>query len=159
MERTKRAIALILLVLGLLTPIAGAKSIGIQLREALYQEQVSGDIDAAIDIYKKVIETAAQSRRYAAQAHYRLGLCYIKKGQKQNAIPHFETIIKDFSDQGPTVSKAKKELKKIKPAQSGAPTVISSTPVVYSNDISTDVDKLTVTFDQPMIKGNFSWVK
>ena len=114
MSKTTKFIWITLAIVLMTAPVI-AKSIGVQLREALYQEQVGGDLDAAIEMYQKVIGTAVENKRYAGQAHFRLGMCYLKKGEEQKAIQHFETILKDYSDQRTTVSKAKKELKKIKP--------------------------------------------
>ena len=247
MERFKSTVIVMLLAIGLLAPTVQAKSPARQLQEGLYQEQVSGDLDAAIEIYQKVIVNAAEYKRYTAQAHYRLALCYIKKGEEQKAIQHFETILNNYPDQKRTAAKAKKELKKIKPqtgelseqdriiassyvihyktlgtnedgltvfnrshpkgvkthhanryrkdgkninsictdnktgkdkivtmienngqlalvkvetpkqSQSNNPTVISTTPDVYANDISPNLSEITVTFDRKMADGSWSW--
>lgn len=153
-----------LLLIALVVPALGA-TISTQIREGVYKEEVEGDLDAAIKIYEGIISKHAKNQRYAAQATYRLGLCFLKKGQKDKAAEQFERILKDYSSQKSTSEKAKSQLKKLKPAETaasskaGKPVVIDSFPKTYSNDVSPDVDKLTVTFDQEMIKGNFSWVK
>ncbi|MHC5076967.1 MAG: right-handed parallel beta-helix repeat-containing protein, partial [Planctomycetota bacterium] len=38
-----------------------------------------------------------------------------------------------------------------------APIVVSTTPAAFSNDVSTNLQKITVTFDQPMMDRSWSW--
>ncbi|MCF7956774.1 MAG: tetratricopeptide repeat protein [Phycisphaerae bacterium] len=157
-----------LLLVASAMPVLGS-TISTQIREGVYKEEVEGDLDAAIKIYEGIITAHADNQRYAAQATYRLGLCYLKKGQNDKAIEQFERIVKDYPTEKTTARKAEQQLKKLKPANKDEgsmmmgdprkPSVIDSFPKTYSNDVSADVDKLTVTFDQPMIKENFSWVK
>lgn len=152
-------IALMLVVMAV--PGLGA-NISTQIREGVYQEEVEGDLDAAIKIFEGILAKHAENKRYAAQAAYRLGLCYLKKGQKDKAIEQFEQIVKDYPSEKLTLQKAESQLKKLKPkeiASANKPMVIDSFPKTYSTDVSADVKKLSVTFDQPMIKGNYSWVK
>jgi beta-lactamase regulating signal transducer with metallopeptidase domain len=42
-------------------------------------------------------------------------------------------------------------------AHSSAPRVISTTPAVFDDAVSPEIDKITVTFDQPMMDKNWSW--
>jgi len=45
-----------------------------------------------------------------------------------------------------------------KPVAGGSPIVVSTTPVVFANDVSPELKKITVTFDQPMMNLSWSWV-
>ena len=43
------------------------------------------------------------------------------------------------------------------PARSTMPRVVRTTPAAYANDVSAELDKITVTFDQPMLDQSWSW--
>ncbi len=43
------------------------------------------------------------------------------------------------------------------PARSAMPRVVSTTPAAFADDVSPDVNKITVTFDQPMMDQSWSW--
>jgi len=115
MERLKSTTIIFLLTVGLLTSAAPAKSASVLLQEGLYAEEIEGDLDAAIKIYEQVIAGAKEAQRVAAQATYRIGMCYLKKGQKDKAAEHFQNIILNFPSQKALVTKAEKQLDKIKP--------------------------------------------
>ena len=48
------------------------------LEKAIYTEQTVGDVDAAMALYRQVIEQAKANRPYVAQAHYRLAMCLLQ---------------------------------------------------------------------------------
>lgn len=115
MERLKSITIIFLLAIGLLASAAPAKPASVLLQEGLYAEEIEGDLDAAIKIYEQVVVEAKKVQRTAAHATYRIGMCYLKKGQKDKAAEYFQNIISDFPSQKAFARKAEKQLDKIKP--------------------------------------------
>ncbi len=135
MERFRNITIIFLLAVGLLNSIAppicfanrssgtkparlaGVKTrqASVLLQEGLYAEQVDGDLDAAIKIYEQVIAEAKETQRAAAQATYRIGMCYLKKGEKQKAAEQFRNLISKFPEHESLVINAGKQLAKLKP--------------------------------------------
>jgi prepilin-type processing-associated H-X9-DG protein len=115
MERLKSITIIFLLAVGLLSSVAPAKTVSVLLQEGLYAEEIEGDLDAAIKIYEQVISESKETQRAAAQATYRIGMCYLKKGKKDKAAEYFQNIITDFPGQKVLAGKAEKQLDKIKP--------------------------------------------
>lgn len=87
-----------------------AESASVLLEKAIYTEETVGDVDAAIEIYREIIEADQASRRAVAEAHYRLGVCYLKKGRAQEAIQAFERMTVDYPQQKQLVAKANERL-------------------------------------------------
>ena len=79
MESCKIVTIILLLVSGLLMPVAGAKSPVLLLQEGLYAEETEGDLEKAISLYEEVLEQYKDVERLAARATYQLGMCYLKK--------------------------------------------------------------------------------
>jgi len=116
MERFKSiTILFLLLAVGLLASAAQAKPASVLLQEGLYAEQIEGDLDAAIKIYEKVIADAADLEQAAAHAMYRIGICYVKKGDKAKAAWSFGKLISEHAQQKALVAKAQEQLTKLRP--------------------------------------------
>jgi hypothetical protein len=79
------------------------------LGAALHQERVTGDLQAAIDGYQKVLATGGVPSSVAAQAQYHIGLCYEKLGN-QEARSAFEAVIRDYADEAEIVRQAQTRL-------------------------------------------------
>ncbi len=95
------------LVLSSSTP---AESVSVLLEKGIYTEDTVGDVDAAIKIYEQILTEARANRRYVAQAHLRLGMCYLKKKQDASAEAEFEKLIAEFPEQTQLVAEARKHL-------------------------------------------------
>ena len=54
---------------------------------------------------------------------------------------------------------AGKDNRMSKPEQTGAPVVVKTTPEIFANDVSPELDKLAVTFNQQMTDKSWSWVR
>ena len=96
MERSKIISIIFLLAVGVLALVglqyclAGQSSgsdkpASVLMQEALYAEEIEGDLDAAIKIYRQVIAGAKDMEQTAAQAIFRIGMCHLKKGEKTQA--------------------------------------------------------------------------
>jgi len=119
MEKLKSITIIFLLAVGLLTSAAPAKPVSVLLQEGLYAEEIEGDLDAAIKIYGQVITQAKDTQRVAAQATYRIGMCYLKKGEQAKAATQFSNLVSKFPDQKALIAKAQRHLAKLKPPTGG----------------------------------------
>jgi RNA polymerase sigma-70 factor (ECF subfamily) len=104
-------------------PEAGAASqpdqqmpLSVLLEKAIYTEQTSGDIDGAMALYRQVIDQAKANRPYVAQAYYRLAMCHLRKGQKDQAAALLRELVSKYPDQGGLTRDAQAELSKLQPA-------------------------------------------
>lgn len=88
-------------------PRAACQSASELLQKAIYTQETLGDIDAAIEIYRQILAEAKDNRLYAAQAQYRLGVCYLSKGLDAEACEAFQKLIKDYPDQKELVANAR----------------------------------------------------
>ena len=79
------------------------------LGAALHQERVTGNLQAAIDGYRKVLATKGVSRSVAAQAQYHIGVCYEKLGN-QEARKAFESVVRNYGDQKDIAAQARARL-------------------------------------------------
>ncbi len=97
------------LVLASVAP-AWPESASVLLEKAIYTEETVGDLDAAIELYKKTIQEAEANRPCAAEAYYRLGMCHVKKGESAPAQNAFKKLIEGYPEEEKFVSLAKAQL-------------------------------------------------
>jgi Tol biopolymer transport system component len=86
-----------------------------QFREAFHLEEVKGDLEAAISLYRQVANSEDQS--LGAQAQFRIGLCYEKLGETQ-AISAYETVLENYADQVEIVTAARNRLVELRNQES-----------------------------------------
>jgi tetratricopeptide (TPR) repeat protein len=98
-------------------PAARAESASDLMEQGIYSEETKGDLDSAVQLYKKVIAQARTDQALAAQAQYHLGLCYYKQKNYTDANTAFETLVKDYPDQKDMVALARKYLAGAHPLQ------------------------------------------
>lgn len=79
------------------------------LEKGIYTEETVGDIDAAMTIYRSVIEQATAARPHAAQAYFRLGMCLMKQDQMKKASALFEQLAKQYPDQKDIINRAMRQ--------------------------------------------------
>src|SRR5207253_677765 len=108
--RTKHGLGLLMTVL-LAAPALpqAAQTPDAMLGAALHQERVTGNLQAAIDGYRKLLVGKGVSRSLAAQAQYHIGICYEKLGN-QEARKAFENVVRNYSDQKDMVAQARVRL-------------------------------------------------
>jgi len=80
------------------------------LEGAVYLEETVGDLDKAIEAYKKVVQTSKKQLAIAAEAQFRLGKCYSQKGMPAKAEAAFEAVVDNYPQQDKWVDLAKSEL-------------------------------------------------
>ena len=128
MARHMTPFVVAVLLVGLMVPAAHAKSAAELLREALYAEEVEGNLDSAIATYQQVIADSAAPRNLVAQALYRQGSCHLKKRNDPEARAAFQKLVTDYSDQTELVEKVRpmlEELGNADPASLMPPEVIA----------------------------------
>jgi len=82
------------------------------LQKAIQKEAVDGDLNAAIEQYKKIVALPGGNRTVAAQALIHLGQCYEKLGEAQvkEARAAYERVVRDFGDQAEAAKVARARL-------------------------------------------------
>ncbi len=99
---TLQNIASLLLCVLALIPAAGHAAnndLTSALQKGLFEEEANRNLDAAISNYQSLAAQFDQDRQVAATAIFRLGECYRKLGQTNNAVVQYQRIIREFSDQ------------------------------------------------------------
>ena len=89
--------------------LSSQESAGELFEKALYLEEAQGDLENAIELYKKILEEFPDSREIAAKAQLRIGLCCEKLGLKE-AQQAFEKVIANYPDQKEAVKFARQQL-------------------------------------------------
>ncbi|MDA1277704.1 MAG: tetratricopeptide repeat protein [Verrucomicrobia bacterium] len=107
--------AVLLCMLWAVVPIdaTAAESISVLLQKGIYAEETEGNLDAAIKIYEGIVAESEANRALVAQAQYRLGICQLKKGKKNEAEVAFRKIIEQFSDQAEPSAIAREKLNEL----------------------------------------------
>jgi Tol biopolymer transport system component len=97
------------LVLVVVSSAYAQQSAGVLLQSGLHKEHVQGDLEAAIEVYQRVLKDFPKDRPAAAKALLHIGLCYEKMG-KQEAQKAYQRLLKEFADQSDVVAEARVRL-------------------------------------------------
>jgi Tol biopolymer transport system component len=118
--KTKRigATALFLLAVASFLFAGGVRQESAQLlfEKALHLEESKGDLEKAVEVYKRIVAEFPDERVLAAQSFYHLGLCYEKLGLR-DAQKAFQNVIEAYPDQTATVRLAREKLAALARAQ------------------------------------------
>jgi len=68
------------------------------LEKGIYTEETKGELRAATQIYRQIVDDPGADRSLVAQAQLRLGLCELKLGNKPQAISALERLAQEFPD-------------------------------------------------------------
>ncbi len=80
------------------------------LMQAAHQKQlVEGQLEEAIQLYRRIVQEHAGSRAVAAKALLEMGLCYEKLGNTE-ARKAYERLLRDYGDQNEAVIQARARL-------------------------------------------------
>src|SRR6266581_2091069 len=103
----------VMIVAGLLaTPFATAQKDeqAEVLMQAAHQKQlVEGQLEEAIQLYRRIVQEHAGSRAVAAKALLEMGLCYEKLGNTE-ARKAYERLLRDYGDQNEAAAQARTRL-------------------------------------------------
>ena len=97
-----------------------SQSADVLLGAALHQEEVEGNLEAAVETYKKLLAEFPGNRPLAAQAQFRIGMCYEKLGRRE-AAKAYEEVLSKYTDQTEFASKARDRLAVLKASASTPP--------------------------------------
>jgi Tol biopolymer transport system component len=86
-----------------------SQSADVLLGAALHQEEVEGNLEAAIETYKKLLAEYPDNRPVAARALLQMGHCYEKLG-KSGARMAYERLLRDYADQNEAAAQARTRL-------------------------------------------------
>lgn len=101
----------LIISLSLLTASLNAQenTASVQLAAAIYEEEVTGDLDKAVALYQNILKDYPNDRPVAAKTLYHLGLVNEKMG-KEKAGEYFTRLINTYPDQTEVVNLAKARL-------------------------------------------------
>jgi ankyrin repeat protein len=108
-----RLVLLLQLMACCLLPVsasAATNDLDALLQRGLFEEEGNHNLDTAIADYRSLAAQFDQNRQIAATAVFRLGECYRKLGQTNEAVAQYERILRDFSDQPTLVSLSRQNL-------------------------------------------------
>jgi hypothetical protein len=77
------------------------------LQSGIFTQDTKGDLDAAIRIYRQILDGGPGLRLYAAQAQFRLATCLLRKGDNAGAARAFQTIIDKYPAELTLVARAR----------------------------------------------------
>jgi Tol biopolymer transport system component len=75
----------------------------------LYQEEVQGNLESAIDVYRQILESFSDNRTVGAKALLHIGLCYEKLGLRE-AQQAYRGVISDYPEAAQEVAVARQRL-------------------------------------------------
>jgi len=96
----------------LAAPAARGQSPALLLEKGVFAEETKGDIDAAMKIYKQIIDNAGANRKYVAPAHYRLGACLVKQKKHSEGIGVLREFVDKYPKETGLVAKARKHIRR-----------------------------------------------
>ena len=89
------------------------------LTTAIYEEEVTGNLDKAVELYLDILKKYPDDRPVAAKTLYHLGLVNEKMG-KQKASEYFTRLVNSYPDQTELVALAKAKLASLTGATGGS---------------------------------------
>jgi len=107
MKRHLISIIALVLLTGLLS--AQDNKASVSLAAAIYEEEVTGNLDKAVELYLDILKKYPDDRPVAAKTLYHLGLVNEKMG-KQKASEYFTRLVSTYPDQAEMVALAKAKL-------------------------------------------------
>jgi Tol biopolymer transport system component len=112
----KTLASILFLCLAISITLAGQNTPKEMLNNAIYLEQVNGDLAKAMEIYKKLVDDYPDDRAVVAEALYRMGLTNEKMGTR-NAKNYYEKVVSGYTDQPEMVKLARARLSRILDAE------------------------------------------
>lgn len=137
------------------TPVWAEESIAQMLEKGIYLEETAGNLQGAAEIYGQIVARDKTEAPLAAQAYYRLGMCQLKQNKPDKAAATFRQVLERFPTETQWVRKSRAELTRLD--RNGSPRVVRTNPAAFKNDVSSDLNQITATFNQPMTDKSWSW--
>jgi len=99
----------LVLVVAFVLAGAGQQSAEQLYKAGLYEEEVGGNLQKAIEIYQDILKRFPDNRGIAAMAQLHIGLCYDKLGASE-AEKAFQKVLDNYPEQSEAVREAKEKL-------------------------------------------------
>jgi hypothetical protein len=97
-------------------PVIGEEeSILTRFEKAQYYEETEGDIEKVITLYREIVRDGQDAPATSAQAQYRIGLCYLKMGDKKNAESELRKVLSLYEELPEIVNLARQRLSGLHP--------------------------------------------
>jgi Tol biopolymer transport system component len=112
---------------------------GVMLRAAIEKEEVEGDLQGALEIYKAIVTRHSGRADVAARAQLRVGRCYEKLGNRE-AVKAYEAVLSRFPKETEAVSEARSRLAELRKA---APTGLSLTRLLSPEAVQLEAPRLS----------------
>lgn len=97
--KTKTLLLLVVLLAVFVGTARAADTAAATLQKGLFEEEANHNLDAAIQAYQSVVTRFDDERKLAATAVFRLGECYRKLGQTNEANAQYQRVVREFPDQ------------------------------------------------------------
>ena len=107
----------------------------VSLTAAIYEEEVTGNLDKAVELYLNILKNYPDDRPVAAKTLYHLGLVNEKMG-KQKASDYFTRLIKTYPDQTEMVALAKAKLATLVAAEGASGSLTLTVRRVWAGDVT-----------------------
>ncbi len=104
---------IMILMLAMSTAFSAQES-SVLLEKAIYAEETLGNLTDAIRIYQQIVQAADVNRTTGALALYRLGMCYRKSGNEEEARAAFTRLAQQYPEQKDLI--AKSQMLNLRPA-------------------------------------------
>jgi serine/threonine-protein phosphatase 6 regulatory ankyrin repeat subunit B len=104
------------------------------IQRGLFEEEANQNLGAAIQAYQSVANQFDKDRKLAATAIFRLGECYRKQGNTNEAATQYERVLREFSDQPTLVTLSRQNLSALgtAPAASATPAISDAASAVQA---------------------------
>ena len=89
--------------------VLGQESAEELYQAGLYQEEVQGNLQSAIELYERILASFPSNRPMAANALMHIGLCHEKRGS-QEAQRAYQRLLRDYADQISVAERARVRL-------------------------------------------------
>ena len=76
-----------------------ADDLSTALQKGLFEEEANQNLPASIQAYQSLLASSDAQRKLAATALFRLGECYRKLGQTNDAVAQYQRLVRDYADQ------------------------------------------------------------
>ena len=120
-------------------PAAAQESAAVQLQKGIFAQQTTGDLEAAIQIFRQIIASNPVERVYAAQAQLHLAQSLLQKGDLNGAATEFNVLAANYSEFHEAVAAMSKQLAGVQQGPTfskGTATLAQDQPDRYQNKLT-----------------------
>jgi cytohesin len=119
------------------------------LRQGLFEEEANRNLDAAISNYQSLAAQFDKDRQVAATAIFRLGECYRKLGQTNDAVVQYQRILREFPDQKTLATLSRQNLAGLGTTpQASSPSTTTSESTAKTAELETEAAALKTQIER-----------